>query len=46
VIIHVAIEDYESPDDEDTPGSVADDDLRAELAEEAAMYAWLERGEE
>ena len=31
---------------EDTPGAVADDDLRAELATEARMYAWLERGQE
>jgi len=29
----------------DTPGSVADDDLRAELAAEAREYAWLERWE-
>jgi hypothetical protein len=29
----------------DTPGSVADDDLRAELASEARHYAWLEQAE-
>jgi len=29
----------------ETPGSVADDDLRAELAAEARQYAWLERRE-
>jgi len=30
---------------EETPGSVADDDLAAELAAEAREYAWLERRE-
>jgi hypothetical protein len=30
---------------EETPGSVADADLRAELAAEARQYAWLERQE-
>jgi len=29
----------------ETPGGVADDDLRAELAAEAREYAWLERRE-